>query len=305
MKGPFAENAARLVAAGHSPLPILPGTKRPALAGWQRLCDLPLSLDEIERFARSPIPYGVGLALGFNGLIAIDIDAEDASILAAIREVLPASVVAKRGRKGQTDFYRDHAATIRARKFSTPNGMLVEILARGNQTIVPPTRHSETGQSYRWLGERTLLNTPVAELPIISVDIAHRLTAALATWLIRSAPRPAPTHLPLPQSALEGHERERQRRYAEAIVAGDLKTLASMAPNSGRNPATFRLVCRVGRWTHHGIISRDRLISDVLDACERNGLLRDDGRKAVLDTIASGLAKSAADALPDLGGRHG
>jgi hypothetical protein len=64
-------------------------------------------------------------------------------------------------------------------------------------------------------------------------------------------------------------------------------------------------VCRVGRWSHHGIITPDRLTADVLDACERNGLVRDDGRKAVLATIASGLARSAADTLPELGARHG
>ncbi len=78
-----------------------------------------------------------------------------------------------------------------------------------------------------------------------------------------------------------------------------------MRPGSGRNDAAFRLVCRVGRWVHHGIIGRDRFIADVLDACERNGLVAKDGRKAVLATIASGLAKSAGDALPELGARHG
>ena len=89
MHKPFRETALPLLAAGYSPLPILPGTKRPALAGWQRLCDTLLSPDEIERFARSPFSYGVGVALGFNGLIAIDIDTDDAAIVAAIREVLP------------------------------------------------------------------------------------------------------------------------------------------------------------------------------------------------------------------------
>jgi hypothetical protein len=304
MQKPFAETALPLLAAGYSPLPILLGTKRPALAGWQRLCEAPPSLNQIERFARSPITYGVGLALGFNGLIAIDIDAENPAIVTAIREVLPSSVVAKRGRKGQTDFYRDPTGTIRARKFSASTGMLVEILARGNQTIVPPTRHAETGQPYRWLGERTLLNTPVAELPTIPVEIAHQLNAALAPWL-RNAPHRASAHLPLRPSALGQQERECQRRYAEVIIAEDLKSLAGMAPNSGRNHAAFRLVCRVGRWTHHAIIPRDKLISDVLDACEHNGLVRDDGRRAVLATIASGLDKSAADTLPDLGGHHG
>ena len=89
MNNPFRETASLLIAAGYSPVPILPNTKRPALAGWQRLCDAPLSPDEIERFARSPIAYGVGVALGFNGLIAIDIDTDDAAIMAVVREVLP------------------------------------------------------------------------------------------------------------------------------------------------------------------------------------------------------------------------
>ena len=78
--------------------------------------------------------------------------------------------------------------------------------------------------------------------------------------------------------------------------------LGGMPCNSGRNQATFRLACRVGRWVHNGVISQDRLVDGVLDACERNGLLRDDGVRAVLATVASGLAKSVDDTLPDLGG---
>lgn len=96
-------------------------------------------------------------------------------------------------------------------------------------------------------------------------------------------------------------EHDRQHRYAVTILSRELQALAAMLPGSGRNDAAFRLVCRVGRWVHSGIIARDQLIADVLAVCEANGLVRDDGRKAVLATIASGLAKSAGDALPDLG----
>lgn len=100
-----------------------------------------------------------------------------------------------------------------------------------------------------------------------------------------------------------GPEHERQLRYVRTILSRELPALACMQPGSGRNHATFRLVCRVGRWAHAGIIERDQLVADVLDACECNGLVAEDGRKAVLDTIASGLARSAADALPELGAR--
>jgi hypothetical protein len=76
-----------------------------------------------------------------------------------------------------------------------------------------------------------------------------------------------------------------------------------MGRDSGRNQAAFNLVCLVGRWVHHEIISRDHLISAVFEACERNGLVSEDGRDAVLATINSALARSAGDVLPDLGSR--
>jgi hypothetical protein len=100
-------------------------------------------------------------------------------------------------------------------------------------------------------------------------------------------------------------EHDRQHRYASAILSRELCALAGMPPGSGRNHAAFRLVCRIGRWVHHGVVPRADFERDVLDACERNGLIAEDGRKAVLATIGSGLARSAGDALPELGARHG
>ena len=298
MNKPFFETASLLVGAGYSPVPILPNTKRPALSGWQRLCDAPMSPAEIERFARSPIAYGVGVALGFHGLIAIDIDTDDAAIMAAITAALPTATVSKRGRRGCTGFYRDPTGTIRSRHFT---GM-VDVLARGAQSVICGI-HPDTRRPFQWLGTRTLLDTPIRELPVIAPDIADRMNDALSPWL-KEAPRPAPTRPPMQQCELSEYERDRQRRYVENILSSELSTLAAMIPNSGRNTTVFRLVCRVGRWAHHAVLPLDQLKSGVLDACDRNGLVRDNGRRAVLATIASGLAKSAGDTLPDLGARH-
>lgn len=118
-----------------------------------------------------------------------------------------------------------------------------------------------------------------------------------AIWERHRADQHSMTH------EVEPHSDERQGRYAAAILTRELDDLAAMPPDSGRNDAVFRLVCRVGRWVHHGLIERDQLTSGVLDACARNGLITASGRKAVLATIASALAKSAGDALPDLGDR--
>jgi hypothetical protein len=290
---------------GYSPLPLLPGKKRPASPGWQACCDTLLASGVQERYTRSFVAYGVGVALGYRELIALDLDTEAPAVDAAIRSVLPPSPVAKRGAKGRTDFYRDPARTIRARKFKARDGaMLVEVLARGNQTVVPPTLHPVTGEPYAWLSEATLLNTPVAELPPVPPDLCPRLAAALAPWLERP-PCPAPSATVHAGRDLTEQERRAQGRYASAILDREAATLASMPLNSGRNHATFRLACRVGRWAHHGIIGADAIVGAILAACEQNGLIAEDGHHSVMATIASGLRKSAADALPNLGVRHG
>lgn len=299
MHKPFRDTAFRLIEAGHSPVPIVPGTKRPALAGWQRLCNAPLSPDEIERIARSPIAYGVGVALGFNGLVAIDVDTDDAEIVAAIRDAVM-STLGKAGSRGLTVFGRDPGGGFRTRHFA---GM-ADILAHGSQTVLPPTPHP-AGVMYRWMSPATLLDTPISALPIIDPDIADRLAATLAPWSTTLKPVRKPAQARLQPCVLSANERERQQRYAVAILARELPALASMASNTGRNQSAFRIVCRVGRWVHHGIIAQGQFVADVLDVCEHNGLVRDDGRKAVLATIASGLARSAGDTLPDLGARHG
>jgi hypothetical protein len=208
--------------------------------------------------------------------------------------------VEKTGRRGFTAFGRDPTGTIGTRHFAGR----ADILAHGAQSVLPPTPHP-TGPLYRYTAGSTLLDTRMAALPIFAPDIADKLAAALAPWMTTPEPMPSPTRARLQPFVLSENERERQHRYAVTVLARELPALASMASNTGRNQAAFRLVCRVGRWAHHGIITPDRLTADVLDACERNGLVRDDGRKAVLATIASGLARSAADTLPELGARHG
>jgi hypothetical protein len=161
-------------------------------------------------------------------------------------------------------------------------------------------------------------------LYLASFNSAERATIAASTELRRAIRESEPSNWPAivgrHQAAQRGglcgktsprpvgrsgHEHERQLRYVQSVLSRELQALAAVLPGSGRNHAAFRLVCRVGRWAHHGIISPDQLTADVLDACQRNGLVSDDGCKTVLATIASGLARSAGDALPELGGGHG
>ena len=74
---------------------------------------------------------GVGVALGYNGVIAVDFDTDDPVIIEAIEAALPPSPVRKRGSKGYSRNYRASPAveTTRCRQ----NGASVlERLCHGN-----------------------------------------------------------------------------------------------------------------------------------------------------------------------------
>jgi hypothetical protein len=211
------------------------------------------------------------------------------------------SIPAKRGRRGLTLFGCDPTGTIRTQHI----GGLVDVLATGAQTVLPPSVHPDIGRPYIWVGGHSLTDIRPENLPVLRPDVADRLAAALSPWL---APAPQSTipRVAVKRANLTDQDRRQHRHYAEAILSSELRTLGAMARNSGRNQATFRVACRLGRWVHAGIMPVDRLTAGVLEACARNGVLQEDGRRAVMATIASGLNKSAGDGLPVLGGRrHG
>ena len=308
MISPYSVLAQQLYAQGLNPLPIKPGTKRPALLGWQRFCSEEMPSSLVAKFTKSSIAYGVGLALGYRGVIGIDVDTDDTAQIRAVISVLPPIRAAKRGRRGFTVFFQDPTGAVRTARLR-----LVEILARGTQTVMPPSVHPDTGQPYIWLDPEALSvfefvaldRAPrLDHLPTLGPADAERLRSITDRILGRTEHNRRPQRSPV-APLLDEHERESQRRYAEAILMRESAALGAMARNSGRNRAAFDLVCRVGRWVHAGIISADILSTSVREACWENGLISEDGISAVLATIASGLRRSANDALPDLhGGGH-
>ena len=84
------------------------------------------------------------------------------------------SIVAKRGRKGLTDFYHDPSGTFGTRA-TVHRWHVVEILGPGNQTVIPPTPHPETGQPYHWITPRRCSTRRHCDLPVIPPDIGDRL----------------------------------------------------------------------------------------------------------------------------------
>lgn len=194
---PYALIGEELVDAGYAAIPVRPGTKLPGSMSfgewygemaWQRFCSrLPTPFE--TQIWKTWTDAGVCTALGFDGLIAIDIDTEDADITAAILSVLPDSPVAKKGAKGKTLFYRGNVLKtdpetgeitghIPSRGFNVGNERAMDLLAFGKQTILPPSLHP-SGVAYQWITEDTLVDTPIEKLPTLPDNIADLLAEVL------------------------------------------------------------------------------------------------------------------------------
>jgi hypothetical protein len=228
----FSDTHEQLIQNGYSPLPIILGTKRPACDRWSEACRAPLDRETRERFARRSSGFGLGVALGYNDVVAIDLDVEDHEIVAALRSVLPRTPAKKRGQKGATGFFRLRGAQSRRFK-EAGNRVLIEILGPGCQTVSPPTTHPATGRRYEWIGSGTLLDLRADGLPELPPDIINQIEGALRPWLL---PSPPPTR---ETATVRSHD-----RYVAAVVRrriDDLAVTAEGGRNTELNAAAFRL----------------------------------------------------------------
>jgi len=181
----FITTATRLVERGYSAIPIMPGEKRPGefkgnqwigMNQWQRFCDKAPTKFQLDIWAKWPSP-SICLALGrASNVTAIDFDYGSPEVRAALEACLPPSPVKKMGAKGYTAMYRGFA--VLSKKYLLDGVSVIEVLAQGKQTVLPPSIHPE-GMSYHWLTPDTLEDLTASELPELPHDIHDRIAKAL------------------------------------------------------------------------------------------------------------------------------
>ncbi|CAN7604729.1 bifunctional DNA primase/polymerase [Bosea sp. LjRoot237] len=189
VEAPYAVHGERIVDLGYSVIPCRPGSKRPGdfrggqwwgRNDWSQYCDRAPTEFELRTWTRWP-DAGLCVLMGFSDVIAIDVDTDDETMSMALMSVMPMSTVQKRGEKGFTAFYRGSRAIV-SRHFDINNQRIVDLLAHGTQTVIPPTIHMDTGRPYAWLTDDTLENTHPADLPELPDDIADQIAAVLAPF---------------------------------------------------------------------------------------------------------------------------
>ena len=119
---------------------------------------------------------GLGVAGGYGGLAPVDVDTDDPALVDIIKRHLPPATVTKVGSRGYTAFYRalEHVpgTTIRV-----DGKTAVEILP-ARHTVLPPSPHPN-GHEYVWTSERTLFDTPISDLPVITAAMVEAIREAL------------------------------------------------------------------------------------------------------------------------------
>ena len=75
---PFAEAARCLLEMGYSPIPQQGQACR--ISGWPRYAQTPMGTDDLARFAGSPFPYDIGIALGQANVVVGDRDTDDEDV---------------------------------------------------------------------------------------------------------------------------------------------------------------------------------------------------------------------------------
>jgi hypothetical protein len=178
----FADIAELLLKNGYTPIPVVAGDKRPAIADWTNINyeAQPELLQRLrDRFPRA----STGVLLG--EVCAVDIDVLDPELADRCRHLVTTRLGRAPCRFGKRPksalFFRVDGTPFKkmATKAFVINGLKaqVEILCEGQQVVVFGD-HPDTKKPYHWEGESPL-NVPVSGLPSISVGAAEELIKAL------------------------------------------------------------------------------------------------------------------------------
>jgi hypothetical protein len=97
----------------------------------------------------------------------------------------------------------------------------------------------------------------------------------------------------------------RQAAYLQAMLDQMHRDLAAMVKDSGRNNAIYRAGLKIGNFVTGAGLDERRAEKVLLDSCNHNGLIDEDGEKAVLASIRSGIrnGKTRPRAVPERNGQ--
>lgn len=176
----YAALAGRLFEHGYLPLPIRPGTKRPAVSRWTSIC---IDAAQVADWSARYPDCGIGLRTGT--LVGLDIDILDPGIAHQIQQLAHLRFGDALMRVGQWPkrllLYRTET------HFAKLKSGAIEFLGLGQQ-FVAFGLHPMTGHAYDWPFGDTPLDVACSDLPIIDADAAAAFLAEAAAFMPAAEP---------------------------------------------------------------------------------------------------------------------
>lgn len=174
-KNIFREFAPAYWDAGIPAMPLKTRSKAPILSEWTAYGTHMPSPAVRQHWLHEYPHSNIGLPFGeASGLCAIDIDTTDEELVAAIEDCLPVTPWRRVGAKGCALIFKWQGQ--KNFKIRSEEGMICEFLGKGNQMVLPPSIHPDTGQAYT---ANSNLWEVMDKIPALGVDIEQRLRDAL------------------------------------------------------------------------------------------------------------------------------
>jgi hypothetical protein len=252
-------------AYGFSVFPCLPRAKEPAVKrGFYAATTNPETIRRLFRSGDCNVAIRTGMA---SHVWAIDSDGEvgEASLCAleAKHGTLPATWQSLTARGRHIWFCCDDPVPSSAARIAPG----IDARGDGGYILAPPSIHP-TGARYSW-----------------STHCAGELAVAPA-WLLGLARKKPPTISQRAIALMPPRRINGSGGYGQAALNAEVAALAGAVPGQ-RNHALNRAGFLLFQLVAGGEIEREQVITGLLDACHRNGLIKDDGLHAVMATIRS------------------
>lgn len=175
-----AKAALEYASLGYWITPLKHASKQAVLSNWQNIFVTPERISSLFGDARN-----LGLLLGKPTdhlfIYCIDVDVDDPAVLYAVEQAIGYGAPQKRGKKGLSFFVvsLDNSFSNTKIKYKgtrgNPSKPIIEILGDGNQTVIPPSIHPETGEPYVWTNF-SLLSQRLSDLPRLTPEVYEELT---------------------------------------------------------------------------------------------------------------------------------
>jgi hypothetical protein len=245
-------------------LPLREHGKEPATE--RGIYDATIDPVTIERWFRRR-NFNIGIRTGrASRLFVVDIDPGG--------DLMGLTPTVETGRGWQVYFETDLGLPSTAGRL----GPHVDTRGEGGYVVAPPSVHPN-GKAYRWVhqGEGGDADPPILTNPVPDWLIERLRKSTISEQAIAAAKSPPRNFRP------NGYG------YGEAALAGELQTLVR-APKGRRNTILNLVGFKLFRLVGGGELAESTVKAALIDACQRNGLIQDDGIGSVVRTIKSAMA---------------